>query len=83
MGVVIADPDPDWPLAFEREAERLRPRLGPDLVTLHHIGSTAVPGLAAKPIIDMLGVVNALNLIDESEAAMRELGYEVMGAYGI
>lgn len=83
MGVVIAEPDPDWPRAFEREAERLGQALGPDGVTLHHIGSTAVPSLAAKPIIDILGVVDALNLIDAAEATMRDLGYEVMGAYGI
>ena len=48
---------PDWPAAFQREAARLRPVCGKNLVALHHIGSTAVPGLAAKPILDIMPVV--------------------------
>ena len=48
------DYDPAWPDAFEREAERLRTILGDALVAVHHVGSTSVPGLSAKPIIDLL-----------------------------
>ena len=49
--------DPDWPERFRREAERIRAVLGNRVLQLEHVGSTAVPGLHAKPIIDMLLVL--------------------------
>ena len=49
--------DPAWPRLFEREAERIRGVLGERALQLEHVGSTSVPGLAAKPVIDMLLVV--------------------------
>lgn len=55
-GIVIHHYDPVWPELFERERVRLLARLG-DWVTLEHIGSTAVPGLAAKPCVDVLAGV--------------------------
>ena len=55
--VQVVDYDPAWPGLFQREAERIRAVLGERVVQLEHVGSTSVPGLAAKPIIDMLLVV--------------------------
>jgi GrpB-like predicted nucleotidyltransferase (UPF0157 family) len=55
--VEVADYDPEWPRLFEREADRIKAALGRRVVRLEHIGSTSVPGLAAKPIIDILLVV--------------------------
>lgn len=55
--VQIVDYDPEWPRLFEREDERVRTALGQRVLLLEHIGSTSVPGLAAKPKIDMLLVV--------------------------
>ena len=55
--VQIVDYDPQWPRLFEREAERVRTALGDQVLMLEHIGSTSVPGLAAKPKIDMLLVI--------------------------
>ena len=55
--VHLADPDPAWPRLFRREDARIRAILGPTVIRLEHTGSTSVPGLAAKPIIDMLLVV--------------------------
>src|SRR5262249_14345600 len=55
--IVIAEYDPEWPRLFQREAERIRAALGARVVLLEHAGSTSVPGLAAKPIIDILLVV--------------------------
>jgi GrpB-like predicted nucleotidyltransferase (UPF0157 family) len=49
----LADYDPAWPGLFEREAARIRAALGDRVLRLEHIGSTSVPGLAAKPIIDI------------------------------
>lgn len=51
--VVIVDYDPAWPARFEAEAARLRQALGPLAQRIDHVGSTSVPGLAAKPVIDM------------------------------
>lgn len=55
--VIVVDYDPSWPALFEREAERVRSILGARVLELEHAGSTSVPGLPAKPIIDMLLVV--------------------------
>jgi GrpB-like predicted nucleotidyltransferase (UPF0157 family) len=55
--ISIVDYDPQWPELFRREADRIRATLGPRVLGLEHTGSTSVPGLAAKPIIDMTLVV--------------------------
>src|SRR5919204_6866652 len=55
--IELADYDPEWPRLFRREADRIRAVLGERVVRLEHVGSTSVPGLAAKPIIDILLVV--------------------------
>jgi GrpB-like predicted nucleotidyltransferase (UPF0157 family) len=52
--IPIVDYDPEWPERFEREAERIRRVLGPRAPRIEHVGSTSVPGLVAKPIIDIL-----------------------------
>ena len=53
----MVEPDPNWPILFEREAVRIRQVLGNAVVRLEHAGSTSVPGLVAKPIIDIILVV--------------------------
>ena len=53
----MAGSDPAWPAAFQREATRIRALLAEAVRLLEHVGSTSVPGLAAKPIIDILLVV--------------------------
>jgi GrpB-like predicted nucleotidyltransferase (UPF0157 family) len=53
----LADYDPEWPGLFEREAARIRNALGAKALQIEHAGSTSVPGLAAKPIIDIVLVV--------------------------
>jgi GrpB-like predicted nucleotidyltransferase (UPF0157 family) len=55
--VPLAAYDPQWPRLYEREADRIRSVLGNRVLLLEHVGSTSVPGLAAKPIIDILMVV--------------------------
>lgn len=68
--------DPAWPSAFEREAARVRPLLEPYLTgPVEHIGSTAVPGLAAKPIIDMVAVVRSYDDAAAIAAALQPLGW--------
>ncbi|MGA9523078.1 MAG: GrpB family protein [Myxococcaceae bacterium] len=55
--IVLAEYDPAWPGHFQREAERIRGALGAAALSVEHVGSTSVPGLAAKPRIDILLVV--------------------------
>jgi|SRR5581483_1529591 len=73
----VVDYDPVWPLRFEREAEKIRSALGSVALQIEHVGSTAVPGLAAKPIIDILLVV--ANSVDEASYAQRleQAGYRL------
>jgi GrpB-like predicted nucleotidyltransferase (UPF0157 family) len=56
--VHIADYDPAWPTLYEREAIRIRSLLGDRVLLLEHVGSTSVPGLAAKPVIDIILAVD-------------------------
>ena len=53
----LAPYDPNWPFYFSRQAERIRHALSQKVLLLEHVGSTSVPGLSAKPVIDMLLVV--------------------------
>jgi len=73
----IVDYDPRWPALFEREAARIRATLGDRVLQMEHVGSTSVPGLAAKPVIDSLLAVSdssdEAGYIPELEAA----GYSV------
>jgi GrpB-like predicted nucleotidyltransferase (UPF0157 family) len=65
-----------------RHAESLRV-LGSTLVTVHHIGSTAVPGLAAKPIIDLMPLVTDLAELDQRRGQVEALDYDWHGEFGI
>jgi GrpB-like predicted nucleotidyltransferase (UPF0157 family) len=75
--------NPNWPLLFREEATLIKKALGENCLTIHHIGSTAVPGLAAKPVIDMIPIVKDIRLVDQANAAMEALGYEAKGEFGI
>ena len=79
----IADYDPDWPRRYEIEAERLRAALGADVVAVEPMGSTAVPGLAAKPVIDISVGLRRGELSEDDIAAMEGLGYEYLGENGL
>jgi len=80
--VTLAAYDARWPTDYRLEAARIGDAVGSGLV-LHHIGSTSVPGMRAKPIIDMLGEVLALAEVEAMTAPLEQLGYEAMGAFGI
>ncbi len=75
--------DPRWPKAFEQEAEKLKGFLGNSIVSIYHIGSTAVPGLAAKPIIDIMIVVKDILDVDSLIPQFEQLGYVPKGEYGM
>ena len=81
--VVVVPYNPQWPALYEQEAQAIGQILGENLTAIHHIGSTSVPGLAAKPIIDIMPVVRDLAQVDACSAQFEALGYEVMGEFGI
>jgi GrpB-like predicted nucleotidyltransferase (UPF0157 family) len=81
--VHVADPDPRWQGAFADEAARLRAALGALPWRLEHVGSTAVPGLAAKPILDLLLGRPARVPGAAYVAPLAGLGYVHRGAHGI
>lgn len=83
MDVRIVPYDLDWPAAFAVEAASIRGALHDDQTEVHHIGSTAIPGVFAKPIIDILLVVPSLELLDSTVPLMEALGYESLGELGI
>ncbi len=72
-----------WPELFAEEAQAIQKALGPNCIEIHHIGSTSVPGLAAKPIIDMIPVVADITQVDARNPFMVALGYEVKGESGM
>ncbi len=74
--------NPEWPRVAAELSARLSV-LGPVLVTVHHIGSTAVPGLVAKPIIDLIPIVTGLSDLDRERSRVEALGYGWHGELGI
>jgi GrpB-like predicted nucleotidyltransferase (UPF0157 family) len=81
--IVLVPHDARWFSEFERESAAVATALGDTLVELHHIGSTAIPAIVAKPVIDMLAVVRDLGLVDVRAPALELLSYEAMGEFGI
>jgi GrpB-like predicted nucleotidyltransferase (UPF0157 family) len=81
--ITVVEYQSDWPGLFETERRLLLTALGPDSGRIEHIGSTAVPGLAAKPILDIMAGLRTLPLGREAVAALSALGYEDLGENGI
>lgn len=79
--VEVVPYDSQWPERFVQEAAKIKGALGKNCITVHHVGSTSVPNLAAKPIIDMVPVVKDILQVDT--AALEKLGYEGRGELGM
>jgi GrpB-like predicted nucleotidyltransferase (UPF0157 family) len=75
QAIVVADYDPAWPRRFRREEAKIRAALGEVALSVEHIGSTSVPGLAAKPIVDILLVVEDSGEEASYLPALEEAGY--------
>jgi GrpB-like predicted nucleotidyltransferase (UPF0157 family) len=75
QAIVVADYDPAWPGRFRREETKIRAALGEAALSVEHIGSTSVPGLAAKPIVDILLVVEDSGEEASYLPALEEAGY--------
>jgi GrpB-like predicted nucleotidyltransferase (UPF0157 family) len=82
--VRLVEHDPAWPELFAAESRRIHAALGPDLpLALEHTGSTAVPGLVAKPIVDILGGYPRGAGVQSYIAALVQAGYAHRGEQGI
>jgi GrpB-like predicted nucleotidyltransferase (UPF0157 family) len=81
--IILAAHDPQWAEQFASEAALIRAALDDVVIELHHIGSTAIPDIAAKPIIDMLAGVTSLEALDRASSSLERLGYESNGEFGI
>lgn len=81
--IVVVPYNPAWPDMFQQEADKLSTVFGQACLAIHHIGSTAIPGMRAKPIIDIMPVVPAIEQVEILNPALIQLGYEPKGENGI
>ena len=81
--VIVVEYDPQWPSLFEEEKARLLAVVGDHIEDIQHIGSTAVPGLGAKPIIDIQMSLRDLALVEKCVGPLESIGYEYLGEYGV
>ena len=81
--ITVAEYDQRWPHLFGQEQRRIRRALGDAVVDVQHFGSTAVPGLAAKPIVDVLVGIRTSKLDEGQIATLEGLGYQYLGEAGV
>jgi len=81
--VEVVSYNSNWKKMYKEESEKIKNILNDIIIDIHHIGSTAIPGIKAKPVIDILVEVKDIEAVDQYNHEMEELGYEVMGEYGI
>lgn len=72
-----------WANQYKEEGKNIIGVFNREIVQIHHIGSTAIKGMFAKPIIDILAVVRNINNIDKFNDRMTQIGYRPMGEFGI
>jgi GrpB-like predicted nucleotidyltransferase (UPF0157 family) len=81
--IEVVPHDEGWAGEYLKEADKLKQIFGEELVEIHHIGSTAIPGIYAKPIIDFLVGVKDIQRVDSFNTEMEKLGYLAWGEFGI
>lgn len=81
--ITVVNYNPDWPAKYQKEKEKITAILKDNCIAVYHIGSTSVPGLAAKPIIDIMAVVRSLEQVDIVSKDFSKIEYEYLGELGI
>ena len=80
--ITVTEYNPDWPRMYAEEEKKIIAILGENALAVRHIGSTAVSGLAAKPVIDILGSGRSLEAGDAASAEFFRGGYGFFGEFG-
>jgi GrpB-like predicted nucleotidyltransferase (UPF0157 family) len=81
--VELVPHDPAWATLAAAESARLAAAIGETLIGIDHVGSTAIPGIAAKPVVDLMPVVRDLAALDARQPQVESLGYVWRGEFGI
>ena len=81
--VRLVEHNRNWSKVFQVESKRILDSLNIKSLKLFHCGSTAIPNIVAKPIIDIVGEINSINELDINKEKLINLGYEYKGEYGI
>jgi GrpB-like predicted nucleotidyltransferase (UPF0157 family) len=81
--VIIVEFDPTWPMLYEVERTHILNAIGGFIEDIQHVGSTSVPGLGAKPIIDIMIGIHKLSIVEKCVQPLQSLGYEYRGEFGI
>lgn len=81
--ITVVNYNSEWPLKYTEERDYITEILKDNCISIYHIGSTSVPGLAAKPIIDIMAVVRSLERVDTVAEKFSDIGYEYLGEFGI
>lgn len=81
--IVVVDYDPEWVHMYEEERTRIVSLIGAYLEEIHHVGSTSIPGLAAKPIIDIFAIVSDIRVVEHCVKPLESLDYAYLREHGI
>ena len=81
--VELEDYNSNWKNEYEKEEKLLKEVLKDDIIEIEHVGSTSIPGLKAKPVIDIIVVINSLSDIDKIEEKLKRYDYENRGHQGV
>lgn len=83
MKVRLSEFDSSWKKSFKDECDVMTRIFGDEIVSFEHFGSTSVPGMKAKPVVDMMILVRDINQVNKYDAQLESLGYDVAGEWGI
>lgn len=81
--IEVVPHNPEWKIKYQKEADKIYNIMKEEIVKIHHIGSTSIEGIYAKPVIDILVEVKDINNVDNYNEEMKSLGYIAKGEYGI
>lgn len=81
--VIVSDYNENWKRQFQEAAAEIQEVFGKECIAIHHIGSTAIDGLAAKPIIDLMPVVREIEAVDQFNSRLEKRGYIAKGENGL
>lgn len=73
----------EWPVEYEKESKAIKDLFNDEIINIYHVGSTSIPGIYAKPVIDILVEVKDIEMVDSFNISMENIGYTCVGEGGI